>query len=46
MGITTFLNVYSIGLSTAYSHLTIIGYPQLWITVEKYKLSFIYRMFF
>jgi len=45
LGITTLFNIYSIGLSTAYSHPTIIGFPQLWITVEKSKLSFIHRIF-
>ena len=37
LGITIYQNVYSIGLSTAYSHPTMSTYPQLWISVEKFK---------
>jgi len=37
LGITIYLNVCNSGLSTVYSHTTISGYPQLWITVEKFK---------
>ena len=37
LGITIYLKVYSIGLSTAYSHPTMSIYPQLWKTVEKFK---------
>ena len=45
LGITMYLNVYSIRLSTAYSHPTMSSYPQLWITVENSKISFIHRIF-